>query len=410
MSESLLARQPILDIDQKTWGYELLFRSGTENAFVTDGQATPDGDHATMSVMNSAFFSGLAHITGQNKALVNFTRYLLLNDYAKILSPESVIIEILEDVKPDAKILEACYSLKNAGYTIALDDFRYDPSFDELLSIADIVKVDFMQSNVKERMELAERLLPMGITLLAEKVETHEEFIHAKSLGYTYFQGYFFSKPQIVKQATLPESKMSKLQLLKEVNMAEINVEKVEQLIKGDPGLTMRLLHYLNSAFFGFTNEITSIKQGIVLLGQSNLRKWASVLVLADVGAEKPVELLKQAIFRARFCEILAKYKNAPKIDDYFITGLLSLIDSVMDTPIETIIAEMAIGDDLKEVLLSDSAIGPLANSLSIAKNLELGSWVVVDALASDNNIPNDAISKAFKEAVEMAEIFALNA
>lgn len=402
----IVARQPVLDLDMQTWGYELLFRDGVENAFCAEGRVAPDGDKATLSVLNSAFFSGLSNLTGNNMALVNFTRPLLISGYAEILPKENVIIEILETVKPDDEVIEACYKLKSNGYRLALDDFQYSPEMEQLLAIADIVKVDFMQTGVFERIELSETLLSLNIELLAEKVETTEDYNQARELGFKYFQGYFFSKPQIINREAMPQSRVLCLQLLKEVNRSEINVDVIEEIIKGDPGLTMRMLRYLNSAFFGFRNKITSIKQAILMLGQKNLRKWATILAITTGNEHKPPELLKQALFRARFCEMLGETKeDLGSYDDYFIVGLLSLVEALLDQPKEDIFSEMALNEEMLSAL--NGAEGTLlSDSLRISESIEHGAWELVNKLVSVYGINDGMISEAYQEALYLADSF----
>lgn len=401
----LVARQPVLDTEQNTWGYELLFRSGVENAFIGKSGQLPDGDEATMSVMDNAFFNGLGQLTGGRKALVNFTRNLLLKGYAEILPKEIAVIEILENIKPDDQVLTACYNLKNLGYTIALDDFQYNPVFDELLSIADIVKVDFTLSNAEERVNLAEKLLPMGIELLAEKVETQDEFYQSKDLGYKYFQGYFFSRPQVIKQHQIPESTAAKLRLLTEVNKPDINFNDLENIFKTDPGLTMRLLRYMNSAFFGFSQEITCIKQAITLLGQKNLRKWATILAMSDSVENKAPELLKQAVFRARFCELLAvSVSKKTQTDDFFLAGLLSLAEALLESPKEMIFEDMILSKQLKKVLLKGSDDTLLGASLELVKSIETGNWDITDAISEQYKISQKFIADTQNSASVWAE------
>lgn len=402
-----MARQPILDATLSTWGYELLFRGGVENVFSDRGGGLPDGDQATLSVLDAAFFSGLTQVTGGNKALVNFTRHLLLNGFAEILPKELVIIELLETIDPDEKVIEECYRLKSAGYQLALDDFLYTPKMEPLLSIVDIVKVDFIQSGPAERMELAHALLPLNITLLAEKVETQEEFQQAKDLGYTLFQGYFFSKPQVMHGAKMPDSRVAKMHLLREVNRPDVDIDAVTAIIKSDPGMTMRLLRYLNSAFFGIRNKITSIRQGVVMLGRNNLRKWATVLAITESAPGKPPELLKQAIFRARFCELLAEMgKHLRNSDDFFIVGMLSLVDALLDQPKDEILAEMSLNDEIQSVLTRQGSGTLLSDALHIAENVENGHWFMVDELARAYSIPQEVVANAYREAVLMADSF----
>lgn len=397
----LVARQPVLDTSLNTWAYELLFRSGLENAFQLSGSSLEDGDQATLSVMDNAFFNGIGHMTAGHKALINFTQPLLLDGYAEILPQDKVIIEILESVEPDVRCVNACYNLKNLGYTIALDDFQYTPAFDDLLGIADIVKVDFRLSDAAERMDLAERLLPLGIELLAEKVETHEEFVEAKELGYKYFQGYFFSKPQIVEQRQIAESKTAKLHLLREVNRPQMDVGAIEAVFKSDPGLTLRLLRYLNSAYFGFDQKIKGIRHAVTLLGRNNLRKWATVMMMSESSEDKPPELFKLALCRARFCELLAESLGKRKQqDEFFLAGLLSLVEAILDAPKELAFSEMALSDELRNVLLGEEHQSALSQAVVLAEGFERGTWGVVDGMAFQLDIVPDVLKEIKDQAV----------
>jgi len=239
-----IARQPIFTRQQKVYAYELLFRSGPANVF-------PDVDpnHASARVITDSLFNlGLQTLTGGKLAFINMTRDLLVGDYASMLPKDEIVIEVLEDVKPDAKVIEVCRQLRDAGYLIALDDFTETPEKAPLVALASIIKVDFLATQKETRRSLVQRFAPRGIRLLAEKVETQEAFQEAVDLDYTYFQGYFFAKPAVLKAKSAPECRLTYLALLQEVVKREVDLRKVASVIGRDVTLSYKLLRFINSA------------------------------------------------------------------------------------------------------------------------------------------------------------------
>ena len=402
MLKNLVARQSVLDSDLNTWGYELLFRSGVENAFVVNGVSV-DGDDATMSVMNNAFLSSMNHICGDARCLINFTRKLLIEDYAFLLPKQRIIIEILEDIEPDMEVYNACERLKKAGYTIALDDFFFKDKYRKLLELVDIVKVDFMISSEKSRTDITNKLKVYDVELLAEKVETYFDFEQAKKLGYDYFQGYFFSRPVMLKNSKVEESKLLKLQLISELNSSEFVIENIEKIFRNDPALTIRLFKYLNSSYFSFNSEIRSIKQAVMLLGQLKLRKWATVLSFADMISDKPVELFKGSVFKARFCELLGKNQTKEFQNDLFLLGLLADIDAFFDMSKEDILEDVTINTNIKDVLLDKKNGCFLYKALHLAQSLEYGILEDIDSAVEDCNIKSEIIVDAYSAAIVTA-------
>jgi EAL and modified HD-GYP domain-containing signal transduction protein len=393
-----VARQPILNSSLKTSAYELLFRSGNNNCFDAD-----DADQATLSVINNTFLGiDMEAVTGGKKAFINCTRYLLLSPYLELLPPDKVVIEILEDVKPDQKIYDACARLKSKGYTLALDDFEYSADYDALIDLVDIIKVDFMISNPAERKEYAERFLKRNIAMLAEKVECQEEVDQALEWGYTLFQGYFFSKPVIIEQARPPEYKIAKLQLLSEVNRADFDFARAEYILKHDPTLAIKLLKYVNSAGMGVRNEIQSIRQAMTLLGRNNIRKWISVLILSSLGDEKPAELLRQSIVRARFCELLGQGQATEVQESLFLTGMLSLLDAMMNQPKEELFSDLPVPEVVKETLMGKTS--PLSSPLLTSQAFEVGEWDMLSAYAEKFSVPEDKLPELYQEAISWAE------
>ncbi len=282
-----VARQPIFNQHREVYAYELLFRSGFENAF-----GNVNGDQASSKVMTNSFLGiGLDTLTGGKRAFVNFTRDLLVQEIALLFPSEQLVVEILENVEPDEEVLDSCKSLKQAGYSLALDDFCFESKYEPLVKLADLIKVDFLLTTSDERCEKTPQLTDQGITLLAEKVETQEVFEEALQLGYTYFQGYFFSKPVVVSQRGIPGFKVPYIQILQSIRRPEIDFAELERIIKSDLSLTHQLLRYINRFGFGFVREIESVRHALTLLGHDNLRKLVSLVVLSSVVEDKPQEL-----------------------------------------------------------------------------------------------------------------------
>ena len=347
--KKFVARQPIFDPHQKVYAYELLFRSGMDNFFDAS-----DPDQASTSVIvDSLLLMGMEKLTGGDRAFINCTRNVLIKGYAALLPKDKVVVEILESVEPDDEVVGACLRLKRAGFMLALDDFIYGERLEPLLSLIDFVKIDFRETTEMDRKALVEKLSPRGIKMVAEKVETMSELHQASEMGYTYFQGYFFSKPEIIVAKDIPGYKLNYLRVLQAVNQPEINLVELENIIKLEASLTYKLLRYLNSAFFGFRTEIRSIHHALTLLGEEELKKWASLIAMAAMGADKPPELVVSVIIRAVFCESLApRIGMMNRSNDLFLLGMMSLIDAVLDRPLPEILEKMPISHEIKEALL----------------------------------------------------------
>jgi EAL and modified HD-GYP domain-containing signal transduction protein len=267
--EIYVARQPIFTRNQEVFAYELLYRSGVNKFY-----SNLNGDQASFEVITNSFLLiGLETLTRGKKAFINFTKNLLENDVATLLPNEAIVIEILQDIEPDKKILNACRKLKELGYYLALDDFCYNRKFLPLIDLVDIIKVDFLKTEKKEREAIIQRIGKPKIHFLAEKVETREEFTQALEMGYSYFQGYFFSKPLILSGKDIPSFKIIYLKILQEINRQDLDYDRLEDYVKMDVSLSYKLLKFINSLSFGFRNEIRSIKQALVLLGQKELSK-----------------------------------------------------------------------------------------------------------------------------------------
>ena len=358
-AEIYLARQPIFDAQRQVHAYELLYRATSENRYTA-----ADGGLATSSVIAHTFVSlGLENVTGGKLAYINFPRQLILEDVAAVLPRDRVAIEILEDVTPDAEIMTAVRRLKDAGYTIALDDFvLLTPEHEPLLALADVVKVDWRSSAPEQREQIARHASAKGPQLLAEKVETEAEFQQAVALGYRYFQGFFFARPEMLSAREVPGFKLNYLRLLKAMHRPDLDYDEIERIIKSEGALLHWLLKCVNSAAFGFKTQVTSIRHAIVVLGERELRRWVSVFCVAGMGEDRPRELLVQAFVRASFCERLAGGgTQSAKRTEAFLLGMFSLLEAILARPLASLLAELPLSAETRSALLDGS--GPLARS-----------------------------------------------
>lgn len=398
MKEVYLARQPIFNHKQKVYGYELLYRSCMDN-FCSE----PDKDKATSEVIaNSFLLFGLENITRGEKAFINFTRKLLNDEVATLLPKDLLVVELLEDIKPDESVYQSCLKLKNMGYMLALDDFTYSEPYEPFIKMADFIKVDFLKTSFKERESLARSLSRFGGELIAEKVETIEDFNQASEAGYKYFQGYFFSQPHIMSGRDITGRKLNFVQLLHEVRKPEIDFGRVEEIIKYDPALAYKLLRFINSLAFSLKVEIRSVRQALVLLGQKEVTKWVVLVSLRNIGEDKPDELLNLAIHRSHFCEMLAplvgqKHREA----DFFLMGMFSLVDAFFDQPMDELLAHLPIPEDIKTALLGQDGI--LHDVYSLVISYEKGNWDKTSALMAALDLTREAVTESYLASLRFA-------
>lgn len=346
--QQFVARQPIFNNKLHVHAYELLFRSNT-----IDGQFNFDPTQATSIVVNNGIFLvGLEKLTFAKPAFVNFSEQLLTSDLMTLLPKEKVVIEILETVAPTPKVMQACRKLKDLGYTIALDDFVYHPQLEPFIELADIIKVDFLLSPASYCQSIPKKFAKENIVFLAEKVETYNHFKQAVEWGYKLFQGYFFCKPDIISASDIQGNKLIYFKLLQELNNPGVAVDKLEQIIQKDVSLSYKLLKYINSASFSLKYKVSSIKQAIALIGTENLIKFVSLILLKGMSGDKPSELINTAIIRARFAELIASSVGLQKFaPDAFLVGLFSLLDALLDRPINEVLAELALKEHIQEAL-----------------------------------------------------------
>lgn len=392
------ARQPILDVDKNLYAYELLFRDGVDNVF-----PGIDEDEATSRIIEGSQFNlGIEHLTGNKPAFINFTLDTILKNYPTMVPPASLVVEILETVQPGKKLLESVKDLKDQGYVIALDDYEHKAVWRHFFPYVDLIKIDLRAMSFDEIEQVIEDISDFpDIKLLAEKVETQEEFEKCKEMGFVYFQGYFFSKPEMVKTKTLSPAQMTLAELLYETSTPEIDLPKITQIFERDVNLSYKLLRYTNSAAFKRRAEISTIKQALVVLGKYELKKFLSLLFTASVSDEKPMELLNLAMVRARFCENLASIEGSADSSMAFLTGMMSLIDAILDQSIETVMEQLPLSAEIKEALINKNGI--LAEYLALALAYEQGDWEQELAIEEQLKLSGKQVPSTYSNAINWA-------
>lgn len=401
-----IARQPIFDRHKRLFAYEVLYRSSMENTF----PAQMDGNKATHAILAHVLFNiGLDTITGNRKALINFTEHHLLTKTPLQLPQQRCIIEILESVQPTPAILEVCQELNDEGYVLALDDFDFNDELEPLIPFARIIKVDFRSV---DRMGLADKIdqLRQGrtITWLAEKIETEEEFQLALSLGFDYFQGHFLDKPQILKNKTIDSSKIILLNLLAEICRPEINMRKIESLVAPDVSLSYKLLRYINSVYYSLVRKVESVRYALTYLGEKGVRQFISMAAAAEIARGKPSELMRLSMVRAQQCQLLAEsHGQEGDTSQLYLLGLFSLLDSMLDVPMAELTAKLPLSDELNLALTENK--GRLAPYLLATIAYERGEFQACANHLQALGIPPATMIATYLQALTWADDFEAN-
>ena len=397
-----VARQPIFRKNKKVMGYELLFREGMSNYF-----PNIDGNLATSKVLTNTFFSiGIDPVAGAGKAFVNFTQDLLLHRIPLMFPRERIAVEILEDVKPEKELIAACREIRQKGYQIALDDYLYRPELEPLVDLATMIKFDVRATPLDELAEPLQRLSGRDIALLAEKVETHAEFVQAREMGFDFFQGYFFSKPEVLSGKDISSSKMNLLQIMAEANKEDFDFQEIEKIAERDVAISYKLMRYINSAYFKRVSEISSINQAVVMLGEKGIRRFLALIAMSGLAADKPDELVRTSIIRAKFCELVGEMEGVKKgPSELFTLGLFSLIDAILDDSMENLMAKLPLSEAIKRALMDTE--GELRDYLNLVHCYETGDWKGVSELAPKLGLNAEALPPHYQEALGWADSLA---
>jgi c-di-GMP-related signal transduction protein len=428
MHEKFIARQPIFDDKLKLFGYELLFRATGENVF------RPYKEASGSLIVDSTMLFGLQSLTGYAKAFINLDLLALQRGTARLLPPDQVVLEILESITPTQEVVQLCAELCNEGYALALDDYVGHPKWEPLLPLVKFLKIDFQACDPPARAAIANRYRAQlgaeatanSMRLLAEKIESNDDLLEARALGYTYFQGFFFCKPSTLSAREIPGNKLNCLRLLHLVASPDFSYDAVEELLKTDPALVYKLLRYLNSWLVAIRGEIHSIREAIALLGEKEFRRWISVLAVVAMASDKPHELIRTALTRAFFCESLAKALTTPaapspastpaasppslsvstisvRSSDLFLMGLLSVTDAILDRPMEQILASLPIAPEVRAALCGNA--NQYRDVYDVLLAYERADWPALSVASARLGIDESAVADCEAKAREAASI-----
>ena len=392
--QRFVARQPILDRSQNVFGYELLFRNGVEDYFNADPEL------AARSTLDSSLLYGINTICDKRRAFLNCTCEVLFKDLITLLPPHQTVAEILETVEPEDRVIAACKRLKAAGYLIALDDFAPNDPRIPLVEFADIIKVDIRATRPEERAGMMRRFSSPTCKMLAEKLETPHEYRQARDMGFVYFQGYFFCRPEVVIGREVPASRLHYIRLLEMVSRREMDMRELEGMLKKEASICYRLLRYLNSPLFGFVLEIKSIRHAIAILGEREMRRWIRLVVTVGAAEQRCSELVLMGLARARFCELLSDRLQSNT--DLFLMGLLSVMDAILEVSMDVLLEQLPVERETKTALLGQkSSLRPLYQ-LMLAQ--ESGEWSQSSALAKQLQLSDEEVASAWWQALQWAQ------
>lgn len=395
------ARQAIFNRKVHVVAYELLFRDGEENRF-------PNIDHheaTSKLILRTHLNEGLNAMTMGKRALINFSEKCLLSGLAELLPREEVIIEILETVNPTDEVYDKCRALFHAGYMLALDDFIYKKEWGRFIPLVKLIKFDISKTTLTQIAPLIDKLKGRkNLRLLAERVETQEEFALAKKMGFHFFQGYFFCKPEMRKGTDVDAQSATLVALYQELSRPHLNIARISTFFEQDVGLTYKLLRYINSGILPIKTQINSIKQALIYLGESQIRKLVALLTTATLAANKPKEMVRLSIIRARSCELTMK-KVVPSLsDDAFLMGLLSLIGAMLDKPLDVVLETLPVSDDIKKALLDEKEQTPMRIVFDAITLYEKGSWHLTSQECKKIRLSYDVLSANYQNAMLWAQ------
>ncbi len=393
--EVYLARQPIFDRKMNIAGYELLYRRSMNNYF----EGTDD-NQATADLINNAFLvMPFYELTGGTRAFINFSADMLVKEIPLVLPRKSIVVEVVECVEATPAVLAALKKLKGEGYTIALDDFAFDEANLPFLELADIVKVEFPILDIAKQRHFIKRY-GKRIQFLAEKVETREEYQRAAEMGYSLFQGYFFSRPVIEKKKEIVTLPTILMRIMTELNHQEPDYQTLTEIIETDVGLSYKLLRLAGSVFFGTKGDVYTVKQALVRMGFNEIRKWIYLLLLKNVQSIENRELITNCLIRAKFMEMLAiRAGGGRKYYDYFLAGLFSAIDILLDSTMGTAVKELPIIPEVKDALLGVN--NGIRRALDLVLSYEIGNWDAVDSLRLNPLMGRENLMPLYVEALQ---------
>lgn len=402
MYYTYVARQPILNAKQHTLGYELLFRDGESNAF----PAHIESNRATYRLIVENFLSvGTNPAIAKSRCFINFPYKSLIRRLPLTLPRDQIVVEVLETCAPSDELLDVIKDLNKRGYIVALDDFVYSPEWERFLPYVHIVKLDIMALGLEQACEFVRQRIAEGSKrrFLAERVETEHEFNITRSAGFTFFQGYFFSKPQIIKQRYVSPEQIIALELFREVCKPDVDFERIECVMSQDVALSYKLLRFVNTMSDRLSMPISSFRQALVYLGQDRLKTFVSLAVASFVSSKKPKELYNLSLQRAQFCQLMAGHPSLHEYrDQAFLIGLFSVLDALLDISIDELVDQLPLSDAVKMALQRRE--GPIGELLALEECFEQADWHGVEAHCDELGLELGAVSDELSAALRWSQ------
>lgn len=399
--EVFVAKQPIFNNKEEVYAYELLYRDSYENSF-----PNINGDQATADVIINSFLNiGIEELSNGKPCFINFTENLLQLRLPTYFGPREIVVEILESVNPTEEMIEICKELKSLGYQIALDDVvvqNDDTYFNPLFHYADFIKVDFLSTSKEIREKIESLSKELHIKMIAEKVETKEAFEEAKQSGYEYFQGYLFAKPSIVSTYDIPSYFFSNYECFQDTLMNETSIDVITEIIERDLFLSYKLLKLINSPVNREKQQIHSVKQAVILLGLIEIKKWLYILSIREKVIEKTEnskEVLHLSLTRAKMCESIEMLRNnRTSSSTTFTLGMFSLLDQIMGIPMEQVIQDLPLHNDIKNALAGVQ--NSLKDVLDLVSAVEKAQWGIISEKCHDFSIDEKDLFKIYAESL----------
>ncbi len=387
-------RQPIFDRKKNVVAYHVELRHFGSNQ-MSSTAAPPDS-----RTLDHLITEGLAKISNGKKIFMHFDSDSIKKETPLAFSNDEIGINIADLTQMDREYCEKIEKMKSKGFQFIVDGYDMGDNRHSVIEYADIYTVDFRLAQFMNRDSILKGSAQQQIKLLAREVETDTDFSIALGKEFDYFQGNFFTRPDIIPTQNIPSFKMNLIKILEELNKEKLDFNEIEHILKRDVALTYKLLKFMNSASIGIKTTITSIHHALNLLGEKEVKKWLSIMVISSIGSDKPIELLRISLIRAKFCEYIASELGAEKQkNDFFITGMFSLIDAFVGRPIYELINDLPLKSEIKMALLGEE--NRLLSVLDLVQDYEQGRWNEVVETLEQSNISKGKIVDYYNSAIE---------
>jgi EAL and modified HD-GYP domain-containing signal transduction protein len=392
---AFIARQPILDRKKEVFAYELFFRDGKNNCY-------PDveRDEATSKLIAKNYQTlRLDDISCSKKSFINFQSETLINGLPTSLDRDNVVVELIAGKSDVSSLLNMCKHVKNMGYKVALEDCDLKPKWNEFLPFVDMLKVNTNHENIDFLAKNVDRFIDANVRLIAEKIDTQDSFNIYRDMGFDYFQGYFFARPESVSNENLPTSKLALVELIGASSSESFDIENINSVVEYDAGLSYMLLRFINNPSINKRYKITSLRHALNYMGEVEIKKFIALLALANLSDNKPLELLHLSLVRAKFCDLLGNEKNiGSNPPTAFLVGLFSMLDAILDQKMEVLVKKLPIVDEVKEALCGEQ--NNLFLCLALVKAFESGNWLKVIRISKILEIEQKLLHSLFNEAI----------